>query len=396
MSQPKTEAGWARHFAKLLGQLGHQEAAKALLDHLKAPEQRKLPRGVYEKVPGSGDYWIRYADPTGKIRRQHIGRSLAAARDIAEQRRTEVRQGRFNPDTIGKRRQRMTVKEMFDLYLPLRTEVRNKTEDQRYAHLWTKAFGSLELDELTPLDLEKWRSEQIRRVKPSTVNRAMEYLRAFYYLAVRDEHCQANPVAKLSLLQENNERTRFLTEPEEAKLSAQMQPADFDLVLFAIHSGMRRGEQFGLRWEEVDQDNRFAKIPRSKAGRYRIVHLNDVALAVLERQRARAPGSPWVFPSRRNPSVPRNAQAFVQRAFDPALEAARIEDFVWHDLRRTFASRLAIAGQPLNTIGDLLGHSTPAMTKRYSHLSPGHLREAVETLHKRPTRTSTDTHQNDS
>ena len=59
---------------------------------------------------------------------------------------------------------------------------------------------------------------------------------------------------------------------------------------------------------------------------------------------------------------------------------AGILNFHWHDLRHTFASRLAMAGVPLRTIGELLGHKTPAMTMRYAHLAPAHLRDAVECL----------------
>lgn len=123
------------------------------------------------------------------------------------------------------KRQKMTIREMFQTYLPLRVSVRNKVEDQRYADYWSAKFGGLELDELTPLDLEKWRVERLQKVKPSTVNRALEYLKAFYQLAVRDGHGQSNPVIKVALLEENNMRTRFLSEIEEERLDREMAPA---------------------------------------------------------------------------------------------------------------------------------------------------------------------------
>jgi hypothetical protein len=55
--------------------------------------------------------------------------------------------------------------------------------------------------------------------------------------------------------------------------------------------------------------------------------------------------------------------------FVPAVRAAGIKDFVWHDTRHCFASRLRQAGVPLGHIGELLGHKGLAMTKRYAHLS---------------------------
>lgn len=129
MANPKprlgNEALWAAYFAAKLRELGMADAASAIV--VGPTEGNRLPRGVYEKVPGSGDYWIRYADDKGDIRRQHVGKSLAAARDLAEQRRSEVRLGKFDPSTVGrqKRPQRMTIAEMFTTYLPLRVKVRN-------------------------------------------------------------------------------------------------------------------------------------------------------------------------------------------------------------------------------------------------------------------------------
>jgi site-specific recombinase XerD len=68
--------------------------------------------------------------------------------------------------------------------------------------------------------------------------------------------------------------------------------------------------------------------------------------------------------------------------FVPALEEAKIEEFNWHDLRHTFASRLVMAGVDLRTVQQLMGHKTIQMTVRYSHLAPEHQLDAVERLVK--------------
>jgi integrase len=60
--------------------------------------------------------------------------------------------------------------------------------------------------------------------------------------------------------------------------------------------------------------------------------------------------------------------------------AAKIDDFHWHDLRHTTASRLAMAGVDLYTISRILGHSDVSMTMRYAYLSPGFLQEAMSKL----------------
>ncbi len=69
-----------------------------------------------------------------------------------------------------------------------------------------------------------------------------------------------------------------------------------------------------------------------------------------------------------------------ERYWRPALEAAKIPDFRFHECRHTFASRLAMAGVDLYTIQRAGGWKTQVMVQRYAHLSPDHIRAAVERL----------------
>ena len=70
----------------------------------------------------------------------------------------------------------------------------------------------------------------------------------------------------------------------------------------------------------------------------------------------------------------------MPKSWEAFLLEAGISDFTWHDLRHTFASRLVMSGVDLCTACKLLGHADIKMTQRYSHLSPGHLSEAVASL----------------
>ena len=75
-----------------------------------------------------------------------------------------------------------------------------------------------------------------------------------------------------------------------------------------------------------------------------------------------------------------HSERYLRRAFDKAVKTAGLTPFRFHDLRHTFASRLAMQGANDRTLMALGGWKSPAMLSRYAHLSPTHLYQAVENL----------------
>ena len=225
--------------------------------------------------------------------------------------------------------------------------------------------------------------------KPATLNRYRALLSLTYSLANRNGKVSVNPARLVRLRKENNARVRFLDAQEEATLRAKIRELypegepEFDL---AVHTGMRRGEQHRLRWQDVNLKQGVLTIPRSKHGEKRHVSINSTARAALEALGRRRDGSGYVCPG---PAEERGRD--WQRWFEETVQAAGIADFRWHDLRHTFASRLVMAGVDLRSVQELMGHKTISMTVRYSHLAPTHLQEAVERLTERPTATRTAT-----
>jgi integrase len=176
-------------------------------------------------------------------------------------------------------------------------------------------------------------------------------------------------------LRADNTRTRYLTEEEEAELFKALEGQDWlkNLVTAAIHTGMRRGELFKLKWFDVDFGRGVIHVRETKTAKDRIVPMSAAVREVFERQ---PKTSGVVFPS------PRTGGQLVdiKHAFTLACDAAKIKDFRFHDLRHTAATRLADAGVNVVVIAEILGHGDIRSTKRYSHAMEEAKREAVEKL----------------
>ena len=161
---------------------------------------------------------------------------------------------------------------------------------------------------------------------------------------------------------------------------ASMEFADYlrPMVLLSLNTGLRRGELFALRWCDLDTERAYLTVQgiKSKNGTTRHIPLNREALDVLMRWKTDSDGAEDLMFKGRQADIFNN----VRRSWLGVLKAAGITKFRWHDMRHSFASRLAMAGIDLNTIRELLGHADYKMTLRYAHLAPEHKAAAVAKL----------------
>lgn len=236
----------------------------------------------------------------------------------------------------------------------------------------------IRISKLTLSDIEAWRlHRQSSGISPSTINRNINALKACLQFGVEKGYLNLHPltgIKRLSVDVEN--RDRHLTPNEEKRLRGALKSTSKRLrsmVLLSMNTGIRQGELFSLEWMSVTEGTLAVESGKSKSRRTRRIPLNKEARSVLDNWGRMESG--LVFPSHSDKQL-----TSVRKSWNTVLKNAKINNFRWHDLRHHFASKLVMAAVPLNTVRELLGHSDIKMTLRYSHLAPGHMREAVETL----------------
>lgn len=334
-------------------------------------------RGVYEKVPGSGVWWIRWTDKDGKLHREKAGRR-GDAKTLVDSRRNDVASNKKLPVQF---REPILFESLCDDALEFSRAINDAktTYDlERKIVRFKELFGHRNALTISRQELLRWlEAESAKRLwKPATRNRYQAALSLIFRVAVDNGRLDINPARNIRRKTENNGRIRFLSAGEEVRLRDVIQsrfPAFLDHFDLSLNTGTRAGEQYSLRWDQVDFDRRLLTLPKTKNGRTRYIPLNSVALQSLNNLRN---DGPFVFPSVRTRGTLQSARGW----FKSAVKEAEIENYTWHSNRHTFASRLIMAGVDIRTVGELLGHLSLQMTMRYAHVTDDHKAAAVERL----------------
>ena len=231
--------------------------------------------------------------------------------------------------------------------------------------MWeTYITANTRLAKISPGLVEDVKLRRAQQVAHATVDKDLAVLKAFFTWCVARNLAASNPVRRVKFFNDDNSRLRYLTEEEYTRLidaarTVDTSPHLVEKIILAVHTGLRRGSLFQLRWDCVDFLNRVVRIPRTKSGRPHAVPLNATVVTTLEAlHTARLPDCPYVFAhaSGRKAGEPVKD---VKNGFHTALAIARINDFTWHDLRHTFASWLIMKGASLRSVAELLGASRP-------------------------------------
>ena len=378
-------------------------------------------KGFILRVQPSGQltYYCCYRLRDGRCNRVKIGRhghvTPIQARDHAKRILADVVKG-IDP-AAAKKAPKVDDFLVYieDKYRPW-AEANRKTGHATVARL-KACFPELlnrKLSDITPWVVEKWRFTRLKDgIKPATANRDLSALKAALSKAVDWGLVEVHPLVRVKPSKvDTAQKVRFLDSQEEHRLRRMLDSRqehirrrrdsankwrrcrgyqEFSvlrevcfvdwlkpMVLLSMNTGLRRGELFCLKWEDVDLTRRLLTVSGhiAKSGKTRHIPLNTDAWEVLSGWKEQHKSNDeLIFPSK--DGKPFNN---IKKAWARLLHDAHIRNFRWHDLRHHFASKLVMAGVDINTVRELLGHGDIKMTLRYAHLAPEHKAAAVERL----------------
>jgi integrase len=361
---------------------------------------RRIPTrfpGVYEYIPESGEkpdvtFYICYRfdgrliwERAGK---ESEGYSAALADQVRGERIRNIRHG----EELPKKKRSPLFKDAMDGYLKWAKNKRSYVSDESRYKLYLKdRFDNKRLSEITALDLERLKGDLTKKkLSPATIKHALCVFRQAVNRSIEwGLYKGENPMKRVKMPVINNQRQRFLSHDEAEALLIKLRAVSeqvHDMALLSLHCGLRAGEIFNLCNQDIDLKNGLIRISDPKNKESRSAYMTTAVKDVLKGYNDPEKPAENIFRDRWHDEQVK----YLSKTFDRAVTELKYNNGItdrrnrvtFHTLRHTFASWLALQGESLITIRDLLGHKTTTMTNRYAHLMPEHNRAAVHRLEK--------------
>lgn len=326
------------------------------------------------KRASDGSWMVYYRTKTGQRRRPKIGAyptlTLQQAREIAREWLGEVARGN-DPSTERKGlRASSTVAEAGEAWLAERADKKALRHDQgRVRNTIIPAWGSRKLVDVTKADVLDLKRAMADR--PVAFNRAVAAINGIWKLA------ELEPPTKGVTLYREQARRRYLSAAEVKRLSAALDevepqyPYQVALIRVLMLTGARFSEIANAKrsqYRDKVLDLRTHKTDDKIGGR--IIAFSDAADEIVQ---AVKPRKGWLL----------GFNSYPNKAWELARAKAGLRDFTLHDLRHSYASTAISEGFTLDEIGEVLGHTDAATTKRYAHLNEERQRKIAEAVARR-------------
>lgn len=343
-------------------------------------EKRKLRNGTF-------GYRVRIRQKGSPEMTQTFTTRTEATR-WAQRMEADVRAGRYFGREEAKER---TFAEFIEKYIEKELPKNPKEQKKNTQRLswWKNRLGKFFLCHITPAMIADMRDKLMEETTPkgtlrssSTANRYLAVLSRAFTVCQQEWHwINENPVLKIKRPKENKGRDRYLEKDEITRLLSVCKRSKsqylYPVTLFALATGARKGEILGLKWKDIDFTRRTATFRDTKNGDTRTIYLSETIVKCLKEEQVKRPTlSAYVFPSGDG-----TKPADIRGGWENAVQEAGFgDDVVFHTLRHTAISHLAMGGNSSLQISAISGHKSLSQLKRYSHLSTSSTAQALDRL----------------
>jgi integrase len=299
-----------------------------------------------------------------------------------------------------------------DNYLPAQSFKKplvTKTE-QGYFTNWIKPYiGAMSFKDIYPLHIEKIKKAMTDKEKaPRSIEYVLSIIRQEWNMAKRDGLIdRESPTKQVKKPKYDNKRMAFFSHEQAEKLFTKLKGINITLQeksektndkslkekalqlhnmsLLSLHTGMRAGEIYKLKWADINLQEGIISIKDAKAGS-RTAYMTGEVKAMFEAIKPdNSHANELIFKTDDGEMIERISNSFDRVVDDLEFNVGitdRRQKLTFHSLRHTYASWLVMQGTPLYTVQRLLGHKTIALTERYAHLAPDTLKAAVNMFEK--------------
>lgn len=341
---------------------------------------------IVTATSSGGTFFLRYKNGSGKTSYSKIGRtneiSLADARKKAKLLKLEISNGADPSNQKRAQKAVPTLAAFFnDHYLPyVKPRKRSWKRDVELFSRINVVFGCIRLNQISRLQIQTFHAGLLdENLASATANHHLKLLRHMLNLSVEWEMLEKNPASRIHMFEEDNKLERYM---DDTQLGNLLEVLETDsrrsvclIAKFLLATGCRLNEALSACWTDVDQDKRVFRVSasNSKSKRMRPVPLNDTALEVLNQLDTKGTYENLFINKRTKLPYVNVAKVWSRLRAKAGLPHLRL-----HDLRHQAASNLINSGSSLYIVQQVLGHSDPAVTQRYAHLSMKSLNDASD------------------
>jgi integrase len=250
--------------------------------------------------------------------------------------------------------------------------------------LFRLVVKDIALTEVTPLVVDQYRADRLGRVSAETVNMELRTLKAAFNKAKGWGLLDHNPIPRSAKATVASQPPAYFSMDDLKRLLAAIKEDWLkEMVVFAVMTGMRRGEIVNLNWGQIDLSRRVVHVHshgafQTKGGKQRVVPLNEPAVQLLLTRRAVQSNCEYVFTLNGQKIL----DSWASHKLKFYIRDAKIGDgrLHFHSLRHTFATMLVRSGVSLYDVQKILGHSSISVTEQYAHLCGSDLHSRVNVL----------------